>query len=354
MQKYRVLSLFSGAGIAEFGFEKLNIDIKLANELLPVRAKVHQFWHPHSKMICGDITDNKIKSEIITEAKKEKIDFIFSTPPCQGVSLIGKNKTNDQMIKDSRNYLIFHTFDIIDSIKPKIVLIENVDRFFKVKLPYNNKLMTIEEIITLKYQKDYNLKFDIFDAADYGVPQHRKRAIIRLFKNGISWNNPMKMKTITVREAIGDLPSLESGEKSTIKNHYARNHTKEHVLWMKHTPTGHSAFENKKYFPKNSRTGERIKGYMASYKRIEWDKPAPTITMRNDCLSSQSNCHPGRKLKNGTYSDARVLTLREIYILSTINPDIDLPDCASESQIRYMIGEAVPPKLIESILKGIK
>ena len=107
------------------------------------------------------------------------------------------------------------------------------------------------------------------------------------------------------------------------------------------------------YFPKNS-NGERLKGYSATYKRIEWDKPAPTITMRNDAISSQSNVHPGRLLENGLYSDARVLTLRELFILSSINPDIDIPDFTSDIQVRFMIGEAVPPKLMEAICKNIK
>src|SRR5690606_23095243 len=108
------------------------------------------------------------------------------------------------------------------------------------------------------------------------------------------------------------------------------------------------------YFPKNEKTGERLKGFSATYKRIDWDKPAPTITMRNDCISSQSNVHPGRKLKDGTYSDARVLTLRELFVLSSVNPDIDVPEFVSDIQIRHMIGEAVPPKLICRIIKELK
>ena len=118
-QNYKALSLFASAGIAEFGFEKSNVDVLLANELLRIRANVHKYWHPKTEMISGDITDKNIKKEIIDAAKKLKIDFIFSTPPCQGVSLIGKNKTNDQMLSDQRNYLIFDTLDIIDELKQK-------------------------------------------------------------------------------------------------------------------------------------------------------------------------------------------------------------------------------------------
>ena len=59
-----------------------------------------------------------------------------------------------------------------------------------------------------------------------------------------------------------------------------------------------------------------------------------------------------KKLSDGTYSDARVLTLRELFILSSINPDIDLPEGVSDSQIRYIVGEGIPPKRLRKIIKG--
>ncbi len=354
IEKIKAVSLFASAGIAEFGFKKSNIDIVLANELLPVRMDVHKFWHPTTKTVCGDITEEDIKENIINICKKEKVNFVFATPPCQGISLIGKNKTNDQMLADKRNFLIFHTFDIIDAVNPDCVLIENVARFFKIKFFIDDEYLTIEQIIRGKYEKQYNLDFSIFNAKDYGVPQHRERAIIRMWKKGYNWNNPKKENVINLEEAIGDLPSLESGQKSKIKNHNARIHIQRHIDCLKHTPTGHSAFENEIHYPKCEKTGRRLKGYAATYKRMSWDKPAPTITMRNDCISSQSNVHPGRLLSDGTYSDCRVLTMRELLILSSLNPDLDLPMFASDIQIRHMIGEAVPPRLIEVIIRGLE
>ena len=173
-----------------------------------------------------------------------------------------------------------------------------------------------------------------------------------MWRKGLNWAEPSKSKRITVREAIGDLPSLESGEKSNIKNHNSRIHTEEHIVCMKHTPSGHSAYENKEYYPKD-KNGNKVRGFAATFKRIEWDQPAPTITMRNDCISSQSNVHPGRLLADGTYSDARVLTLRELVILSSIDPDLELPPKISDSQIRYIVGEGVPPLFLSKIVKGV-
>lgn len=353
MKKMKGLSLFASAGIAEMNIKSCGIDMVLANELIPIRARTHEFWHPNCEMICGDITDSSVKDVIINKSLEKKIDFILATPPCQGVSLIGKNKSNDQMLNDPRNFLIFHVFEIIERIHPKVVVFENVDRFLKMKFPFKGGFHNIEYIIRDKYSGAYNINVNVYNVQDYGVPQSRKRVVIVMTSSDYHFVEPTKQPLITVKDAIGDLPSLESGETSNIKNHNARVHTPEHIACMQHTPTGHSAFENEVYYPKKA-NGERLKGYLATYKRIEWDKPAPTITMRNDAISSQSNVHPGRELPNGLYSDARVLTLRELFILSSMDPDLDVPPFANDSQIRYMIGEAVPPRLIEAICSNIK
>ena len=346
------LSLFASAGIAEMNLGKY-VDIVIANELLPIRAKTHKFWHPKAEMICGDITSEETKNILIKKSKELNVNFVLATPPCQGVSLIGKNKRNAQWLKDPRNYLIFNALEVIDGINPDVIVIENVDRFAKVLFPFDDEMMCIEELLKRRYGNYYDISASIYNSADYSVPQARRRLIIVLTKSGYKFTKPTAiLPHITVEDAIGGLPSLESGQTSNLKHHNARVHTPEHVELMRHTPTGKSAFQNEVYFPKKP-DGTRIIGYPYTYKRIDWDRPAPTITMRSDTISSTHTVHPGRDLGNGLYSDARVLTLRELFILSSINPDIDLPDFASNSQIRYMVGEAVPPLLMEAIVKNI-
>lgn len=355
MSKKRMtgLSLFSSAGVAELNLSKY-INVVLANELLPIRGKVHEFWHPNAEMICGDITQDAIKNSLIEKSIDKKIDFVLATPPCQGVSLIGKNKRNDQFLKDQRNFLIFHALEVIDAINPNVIVIENVDRFAKMFFPYNDGMYSIEDILHMKYDGVYHISCKVYNAAEYGVPQARRRLIIVMHKEGYKFDEPQKAKKqVTVEEAIGHLPSLESGQSSDIKHHQARVHTQDHILYMQHTPTGKSAFQNEVNFPRK-KDGTKITGYPYTYKRIDWDRPAPTITMRSDAISSTHTVHPGRLLPNGLYSDARVLTLRELFILSSINPDIDLPEFASDNQIRHIVGEAVPPLLMESICKNIK
>ena len=86
---------------------------------------------------------------------------------------------------------------------------------------------------------------------------------------------------------------------------------------------------------------------------MEWDEPAPTITTSNGAISSQCNVHPGRLLLDGTYSDARALTIFEIMLLFTIPENWDIPKWASDNLIRQVIGEGIPPLLIKKIIKSI-
>jgi len=345
-------SMFAGAGIAETYFKNAGIDIVVANELLEKRGEFYLYMYPKTKMIVGDIRDKKIKDEFLSQIKKD-VKFLIATPPCQGISNLGKNRNLEDKLKDSRNYLVFDVLDVIDQKDFDYILMENVPGFLKIKLPYKDKLCTLKEILTDKYANKYTIEAKILNAKDYGVPQSRPRAIIKMYKIGLEWAWPGPEKEITLREAIGDLPSLESGEKSDIKYHYARKHDEKQVLWMKHTPTGCSAHNNDIYYPVKA-DGTKIKGYNATYKRMSWDAPASAVTMRNDAISSQDNVHPGRLLPDGTYSDARVLTLFELFRVSSLPDNWNPPDWASDTFIRRIIGEGVPPKLTYNIVKGIK
>lgn len=346
------VSLFASAGIGETYFEEVGINILVANELLEKRAKLYSDTHPKTKVICGDISNTEIFNKII-DTCPSKVDFLLASPPCQGLSVAGKNRCQTKMQKDGRNHLITYVFKVINSLNPDYILIENVPALLKLKIDYNDKLSNIIDILNLEFSDKYKIESSIVNAADYGVPQNRLRAIIKMNKHGKIWNWPEKNKyTISVEEAIGHLPSLEAGEKSNIKWHFARKHTPENILWMQHTPTGESAFSNKIYFPQK-KDGTRIKGYESSYRRIKWDSPAPTITIRNDCIASQRNVHPGRLLKSGLYSDARVLTPLELIILNSLPIDWKIPDNTPELLIRQCIGESIPPLMLKKIVGGI-
>lgn len=345
------VSLFSSAGIAETYLKDIDLNILTANELVRARADLYKALNPESNMICGNILDEDIFKQILNSSGK-KVDFLLASPPCQGMSVAGKNRSLAEMLTDERNFLIFRIIDFIKLKSPNYILIENVPTFFKIELPYQGKLYKVVDILTLLFKNKYIIEHEALDASDFGVPQKRSRAIIKLYKKGLKWGWPSTEKHITVEKAIGNLPSLEAGQKSNLKWHFARSHAEKHVLWMKHTPTGKSAFENKKFTPIKD-DGTKISSYMTTYRRIRWDEPAPTVTMRNDAISSQLNVHPGRKLKNGTYSDARVLTPLELMILSSLPTNWNIPDSTPELLIRKCLGECIPPLLIKKVIAQI-
>ena len=338
-------SLFANVGIDEAYFEENGIKIKVSNELLEERANFYKHLYPDVNMICGDITKTEIFNALVKEYKKNSCEFLIATPPCQGMSLAGKQSKNDV-----RNFLIIKVIDFIKAVQPTNIIIENVPQILTTKLTISDNDIFITDLIKQELEPlGYFINYKVCDACDYNTPQHRKRCIFLISKIK-KWEFPKENKNwITTRDAIGDLPSLEAGQHSNIKYHNAKPHSDRHILWMKHTPTGKTALDNEVYYPQKD--GRKIKGYSTTYKRIEWDVPAPTITMCNGSLSSQNNGHPGRLLPDGTYSDARVLTILELLRLTGLPDDWKIPEWANENLVREVIGECFPPKFASAMLK---
>ena len=240
------ISMFSSAGIAETYLNKLNIHIALANELIKERADYYSHFYPNVDMVVGDIMSDSVFNIYLDKAKLLKPSFLLATPPCQGMSSLGRK----DYIDDERNYLIFAVLKVIDELDLDVVVIENVPKFLKLFFPYKGEWLGIVDILNKKYKDKYLIDAVVVNAKDYGVPQSRPRAIIKMYKPCYKWELPKQEKEISLREAIGYLPSLESGEKSSIKYHYALKHSAMHIEVMSHTPEGKSAFKNEIYYPK--------------------------------------------------------------------------------------------------------
>lgn len=348
----RAISLFSSAGIGELLLQRNKIDFVLANELLEKRANCYHFWYPKTKMIVGDITNPEIKNEIIATANKTKAKLLLATPPCQGLSTLGKNKVQDDYINDRRNFLILEVLDIIDACNFDYILIENVPKFIEMYFPFDGGYYKLEQILKKKYSDKYEIEVRVLNAKDYGIAQSRPRAITKLYKKNLKWGWPKEQREITLQQAIGHLPSLEAGEDSGIKWHKAKTEIPRLVLAMQYTEPGKSAINNPIYYPKKE-DGTRIKGFHNTFKRMVWNQPCPARTTYSGSLSSHNNVHPGHLLPDGTYSDSRVLTLLETFIVSSIPEDIEFPNDATDNFIRTIIGEAIPPKLLKVIINKI-
>jgi len=343
------LSLFANVGFGEVLLKPAGINIVLANEIEESRCMFYKKLHPETDVIVGDVTKKDIKKEICQKSLSKNINLIIATPPCQGMSVANAKRSGS----DPRNSLIVHAMDVFNEIKPDYMLIENVAGMANTWIKVDGEVINIIKYIESRLSKPWLMNYKALNAENYNTPQSRKRFIGLISKDG-KWEHPApSKKLVTVRDAIGHLPSLESGGKTNMPWHYAKKHNSNHVTWMKNTPTGQTAFNNKIHYPKKD--GRRIKGFMTTYKRIDWDKPSPTVTMCNGAISSQNNVHPGRLLLDGTYSDARVLSVMELAILCGIPCDLlnKFKNKYSEGFIRKVLGECFPPTMAREIIKTI-
>lgn len=223
MNKIKAISVFSSAGIGELLLKNTNVEVVAANELLPKRAECYSHFYPNTDMYCGDITLEETQDYMVSAAQKSGAKMLIATPPCQGLSTLGKNKKQIHYEKDKRNYLILSALNIIDRCDFDYVLIENVPTFLEMYFPYENDYFKLEEILNKKYSSKYKIEARVLNAKDYGICQSRPRAIIKMYKPDKKWSWPSEEQEITLREAIGYLPSLESGESSDIPWHFAKS-----------------------------------------------------------------------------------------------------------------------------------
>lgn len=378
-KRIKAISLFANVGIAEAYFADIGIDVVAANEIDPKRVAFYRHVYPGVNVIEGDITTEEIKVKLESISNEEDIDLILATPPCQGMSTAGK------MDKwDVRNTLICHAIDMVKRIKPKYVFLENVPQQLTTKINYNGNIVAIPEYVRAELEDDYifNDKM-VVEAADYGVPQYRERAIMLLVRRDIGkqWVFPEKTGTVTMREALGDLPSIdpeiydipyaemlkifpqfEEKKKAGLEVsqwHYPPKHVCRQVISMMHTPTGATAFDNIDVFKPRKKNGQLVTGFRNTYKRQEWDRPGTTVTMYSREISSQGNVHPGRYIGKDNdgfdiYSDARVMTIYELMIMSSLPKNWNIPNWASDHFIRCVIGEGIPPLLVKKIMEQLK
>lgn len=369
------LSLFANVGIAEAYMDTLGIDIVVANEIDKDRARFYQDVYPKAHMICGDITDDKVRDDIVKEAIAKDVDFIMATPPCQGMSEAGL-----RLEFDPRNQLISYAIDVIKRVKPKFVLLENVPKQLITKILCGDEVVLIPEYIKRELDNEYRFnKETLIMAKDYGVPQLRERNIFLLVRKELpyTWEFPEKKEEITLREAIGGLPSLDpylrEGEEFTLEKfsdfkkkkavglqiskwHYPPTHSWKQVEWMLHTPSGKSAIYNEKYYPQKA-DGTPVKAHHNHYRRLKWDMPCRTITQNNGVISSLACVHPGHPYMSDKgeelYSDPRVLSIYELLIVMSLPLDWPIPDWANDSFIRKVFGEGIPSKLVQELMKEL-
>ena len=251
INEFRILDLFCGAGGISWGMHK-NSHFKTRVALDFDEKAVTTFKNnmPDTVVLVGDITDKEVKKKVVSLSRKSEVNMIVGGPPCQGYSMKGKKLGLD----DPRNFLFREYLDLVEKLQPEVFLIENVKGLL---LSANGWFK--DEIVNAIKKLGYVVEFGILNAADFGVPQSRERAIFICSKHGaISLPKPIVTKYVTVRDAIEDLAYLESGQgafeqeyttkpkskyqvkirgKSTkLYNHKASNHKKVAIDKLKLIP----------------------------------------------------------------------------------------------------------------------
>ncbi len=345
--KPRVIDLFAGVGGLSLGFEKKGFDVVLANEYDASIATSYIANHKNTKMIVGDITSLDLEDTFGKLAGT--IDVVIGGPPCQGFSQKGQRKT----IHDERNFLFKYYVSVVELVKPKYFVMENVPNLLTAEGGYFR-----HEIEELFNKLGYSLEYGVLNASDYGVPQNRRRAVIIGKLDGDAPKLPVpKRNNVTIWDAISDLAYLESGEgseeqeyKYPAESDYEKMLRKDSSKLFNHIATKHSplALERLALIPPNA--GREVLPeehltksiYSGTWTRMKKDEISVTITTRFDTPSSGKFTHPFLN---------RAITVREAARIQSF-PD-NFHFVGNKGSQMKQVGNAVPPLLAAAIAEVI-
>lgn len=336
---YNVIDLFCGAGGMSYGFEQAGYQIILGIDNDSKALETFKKNHKNAQAMCRDISQLTAQ-DIYKKIGNIPIDVIIGGPPCQGFSLSGPRNFNDP-----RNSLYLSYMRLVQEINPKVFVIENVPGLVRLFQG------VVKDNIVKKFSEmGYNVQYKILCAADYGVPQSRKRVIFvgtKKYMPKFIYPEP-QAEPITCQMALSDLPTLENSlgtecqeyltppsnayqelmrkNSSRIYNHIAANHSErvKHIISL--VPDG----GNYKDLPLSLR---QTRNFHVAWTRFASNKPAPTID-----TGHRHHFH---------YKYNRVPTVRECARLQSF-PDSFI-FLGNKTQQFRQVGNAVPPLLANVI-----
>lgn len=335
------VSLFAGAGGLDLGFEAAGFEIAVANELDTDIAETYRANRDGAEILnCGI---EAVSADMVPHG----VDVVIGGPPCQSYSTLGRRQM------DGRASLFLEYRRILTIIEPRLFMFENVTGI--LSMDGGRLFPRVRQAFA---EIGYDVSHAVLDAADYGVPQNRRRVIIVGTRGGVRYAFPPPthgpntgVPYVTVSDAFGDLPPLKCGESSSS---YSKDPDSDFLRYVRDGSavlTEHSAA---RHSPRLCRIMEALGdggdrrqlplelrptgGFPNSYAKMWWNRPAPTVT-RNFATPSSARCiHP---------RDSRALTIREGARLQSF------PDryrfLGSDSKKKLMIGNAVPPLLSRAL-----
>ena len=324
----KIISLFSGCGGLDLGFERAGFDIPVANEYDPTIWETYKINHPSTELIEGDIRNIK-ESDF-----PNNVDGIIGGPPCQSWSEAGSLRG----INDSRGKLFYDYIRILKSKQPKFFLAENVSGMLADR--HSEAVRNITEMFK---ECGYDLTVSLVNAKNYGVPQERRRVFYIGFRRdlGVHFEFPMgstadDKKKLTLRDTIWDLQftAVPAG---------TRNY---------HNP---KAINNNEFF-----TGAYSPIFMSRNRVKGWDEQAFTV----QASGRQCQLHPQapkmrfieqnrREFVKGKEHLYRRMTIREIARIQGFPDDFKFIYNYTDDAYK-MIGNAVPVNLAYEVAVAIK
>ena len=343
MSNFNVIDLFCGCGGLSYGFERAGFNILLGIDNDEKALETFELNHNEAKSICGDITTISYEKDIKPLIGDKSIDVIIGGPPCQGMSLSGPRKFDDP-----RNKLYLSYIRLVDEIKPKMFVIENVPGLVGL---FGGQIK--DSIIEKFSEMGYEIQYRILCASDYGVPQSRKRVVFIGSRIGNCSYPAIESDQVTCSMALSDLPPLidELGEdvmeyateptndyqklmranSGEVRNHIAANHSEKVKSIIALVPDG----GNYKDLPEEF---IHTRNFHVAWTRFASDKPAPTID-----TGHRHHFH---------YKYNRVPTVRECARLQSF-PD-DFIFLGNKTQQFRQVGNAVPPIMAKKIADQVK
>lgn len=337
ISKIACVDLFCGAGGLTHGFVLEGLPVTAGIDMDPACRFPYEA-NNKARFIEHDI--NKVtEGDLLALFGIAEYKVLAGCAPCQPFSTYAQRYVIDSKGKWG---LLYEFSRLAEGVMPDVITMENVPRVAKHAV-FHDFIRTLERL-------HYHIWYGVVDSSQYGVPQTRRRMVLLASRHGeIKIVPPTHVKPKTVREAIGQLRPLQAGELSpTDKLHVSSTLSDKNIQRIRASKPGGSWRDWPKHLVANCHQGESGSTYSSVYGRMEWDKPAPTMT---------TQCYGFGNGRFGHPEQNRAISLREAAILQGFPQDYAFtPDdgIISFKVLGRLIGNAVPVNLGRAIAQSIK
>ena len=394
VEPWTAVSLFSGAGLSDLGYEMAGFQFHVQVEVDERRSAIGADNFPSSRWLTRDVRTSR--NEIVQayrQSTSKPLDLLVATPPCQGMSSAnpsrGKRRTPRAMALEGKNRLMLEIFPIALLLKPRVIVAENVRQVLTLQVEYEGLGGRLIDLLHSSLP-EYEVFQCVVNVADYGIPQIRKRALVvavhkeepcvewMSLRNLLPWPRPTHAEHSTsgVRPWVSiqdwlnimQYESLDAMSKDAARGrhplHFVPAYGPDRYQQISQIPphSGRSAYENdicpscgyspvkrnqiscpsccnvmynRPFVERNGRPA-LIKGFHSSYRRMHPGRPAYTVTTNSSHVGSDFKIHPWEN---------RVLSILECADLQTVPRFYDWTR-AKENRtfylIRNLVGEAFP------------